>query len=101
MSRKHDILISSAVLIAVAPVYLLMALLITIESHASPFVGVTRIGNNGKPFTRYLFRTTTGTSLVQTTRIGRFLKTTGLEELPTFYNVLIGNMALHGTALLR
>jgi len=65
----------------------------------------TRIGLHGKPFTIYKFRTmraprpgedALATDAVRLTRLGRFLRATSLDELPTLWNVLKGDMRLVG-----
>ena len=64
-----------------------------------------RIGLNGKPFRIYKFKTMRdpragedflATDAVRLTRLGRFLRSTSLDELPTFWNVLRGDMSLVG-----
>ena len=65
----------------------------------------TRIGLDGKPFTLYKLKTMRdprpgedplATDAVRITRFGRFLRATSLDELPTLWNVLKGDMALVG-----
>jgi lipopolysaccharide/colanic/teichoic acid biosynthesis glycosyltransferase len=64
-----------------------------------------RIGLHGKPFTLYKLKTMRdprpgedhlATDAVRITRFGRFLRATSLDELPTLWNVLKGDMALVG-----
>lgn len=65
----------------------------------------TRIGLDGKPFTLYKLKTMRdlrpgedplATDAVRITRFGRFLRATSLDELPTLWNVLKGDMGLVG-----
>ena len=64
-----------------------------------------RIGLYGKPFMLYKLKTMRdprpgedplATDSIRITRLGRFLRATSLDELPTFWNVLKGDMALVG-----
>jgi lipopolysaccharide/colanic/teichoic acid biosynthesis glycosyltransferase len=117
--RVMDVLGSLLALIVSAPVLLVLAALIKLESRGPVFYRSTRIGRGGRPFTFYKLR-----SMVQDadrhqhkiahmneadgpvfkiardpriTRVGRFLRTTSLDEVPQFFNVLIGDMSLVGT----
>jgi len=65
----------------------------------------TRIGLHGRPFTLYKFKTmrdprpgedALATDAIRLTRFGCFLRATSLDELPTFWNVLKGDMRLVG-----
>ena len=65
----------------------------------------TRIGLHGRPFTLYKFKTMRdpkpgedplATDAVRLTRPGKFLRDTSLDELPTLWNVIKGDMALVG-----
>jgi lipopolysaccharide/colanic/teichoic acid biosynthesis glycosyltransferase len=65
----------------------------------------TRIGLHGKPFTLYKFKTMRdplpgedplSTDGIRLTRLGRFLRATSLDELPSLWNVLKGDMRLVG-----
>ena len=65
----------------------------------------TRIGLQGKPFTLYKFKTmrdpvpgqdALATDAVRMTPFGRFLRATSLDELPTLWNVIKGDMRLVG-----
>jgi sugar transferase EpsL len=65
----------------------------------------TRTGLHGKPFTLYKLKTMRdprpgedllATDAIRITRLGRFLRATSLDELPTLWNVLKGDMRLVG-----
>ena len=89
----------------------IIALLIKIESSGPVFFKQTRNGIKYKEFTCYKFR-----SMVENidadiqqatkndkrvTKIGKIIRKTSLDELPQFYNVLIGNMSVVGLSLIH
>lgn len=108
MKRVLDIVGSIACLILFAPVYLIVALLVKFTSRGPIIYGQTRIGADGTLFTCYKFRTMqvdaeekTGAVWAvpqdpRTTTVGKWLRRTSLDELPQFWNVLVGNMSLVG-----
>jgi exopolysaccharide biosynthesis polyprenyl glycosylphosphotransferase len=116
--RILDVIGAVVALVLSAPVVAVIATLIRIESRGPVFYRSTRIGRGGRPFTFFKLR-----SMVQDaehhrhhlahmneadgpvfkiardpriTRIGRFLRSTSLDEIPQFYNILIGDMSLVG-----
>jgi lipopolysaccharide/colanic/teichoic acid biosynthesis glycosyltransferase len=116
--RLLDFAGSAIALVLAAPVMAALAVLIKMESHGPVFYRSVRIGRGGRPFVFLKLR-----SMVKdadrdrhhlahmneadgpvfkiardprVTRIGRFLRSTSLDELPQFYNVLVGDMSLVG-----
>ncbi|MDO4305290.1 MAG: sugar transferase [Eubacteriales bacterium] len=117
--RAQDIVFSFAALIVLFPLMLLIALAIYIDDpHGSPLYAQIRCGRDGRPFKLYKFR-----SMVvgaeerlqevlrnneadgpvfkiqndpRLTRVGRFIRKPGLDELPQFWNILIGDMSIVG-----
>lgn len=94
-----------AVLVVVTP---FVALAIKVDSPGPVFYRQRRIGKGGREFSLYKFRSMvrdaekfSGAVWAQrndsrVTRVGRFLRRTHLDEIPQFYNVLIGDMSLVG-----
>ena len=81
------------------------ALTVRLTSGGPVIFRQTRIGLHGRPFTLYKLKTMRdprpgedplATDAVRITRFGRFLRATSLDELPTLWNVLKGDMALVG-----
>jgi lipopolysaccharide/colanic/teichoic acid biosynthesis glycosyltransferase len=107
LKRAFDILCSGVGLLALWPVGLLIGLLIKLTDRGPIFYGQTRIGQFGKPFRIWKFRSMVvnadklGVPLTKEedpriTWMGRFLRKTKLDELPQLWNVLAGNMSFVG-----
>lgn len=105
--RLFDIVFSGLVIVALAPVFLVTAVLIKKQSPGPVFFRQVRIGRDGKPFTMWKFRTMhvhmggdapTPNSPYdpRITRIGRVLRRYSLDELPQFFNVFGGSMSVVG-----
>jgi len=108
LKRTFDIFFSLAVLILLYPMFLLIAFIIIMDGKGAVMYMPMRKGEAGKTFRCYKFRSMSvcddivnGTKSTtkndpRITRIGKFLRRTGLDELPQFYNVLIGDMSVVG-----
>ena len=107
LKRVTDIAFATLLLIVAAPVMLLIALAIKLDSPGRVFFKQDRYGLDGERIVVYKFRTMTvcenGLVVVQAkrndarvTRVGRFLRRTSLDELPQLINVLQGRMSLVG-----
>lgn len=106
--RAFDITVSLACLIFLFPILSLVAFWIECVSRGPVFYTQERIGKDGKIFTVYKFRTmppdaeaTTGPIWARKNdprliKGGKFFKDTHLDEVPQFFNVLKGNMAVVG-----
>lgn len=113
VKRIIDFTISLLVLITTFPVFLLVSLLIKIDSKGPVFFKQERLGLDEHPFTLLKFRTMidnaekeTGPCWacendVRSTRLGKFLRKTRLDEFPQFINVLKGDMSLVGPRPIR
>lgn len=107
VKRIIDIVVSLLFIIIFSPVFLLTALMVKLSSKGPVFYRQVRIGLHGKPFHIIKFRSmyvgseSNGPQLAsdndnRITPFGRFMRKTRLDEIPQFYNVLIGDMSLVG-----
>jgi lipopolysaccharide/colanic/teichoic acid biosynthesis glycosyltransferase len=105
--RSLDLGLASAGLLALSPVFAVIAVLIKLDSRGPVFFRQVRIGQRSRQFAIYKFRTMVedaplkGAQLTaagdsRITRVGRILRNTKLDELPQLINVLRGEMSLVG-----
>lgn len=104
--RILDFLISLTALMIIWPILLLVTILLTIcNKGAGAFFFQERPGLNGKIFKIIKFKTMTderdaeGKLLpdeMRLTKVGKFVRSTSIDELPQLWNVLVGDMALIG-----
>jgi lipopolysaccharide/colanic/teichoic acid biosynthesis glycosyltransferase len=105
LPRWFDALVAFLGLLLVAPLIALAGFAILVSSGGPVFFIQSRVGKRGRSFDLYKLRTmrpssngpqiTSGTDR-RITRVGRFLRHTKLDELPTLWNVLRGDMSLVG-----
>ena len=107
VKRLFDLLVSGSFLVLFMPVMLLTALLIRLESHGPVFYTQERAGQFGEPFTIFKFRSMRTDAEKdgvvwarknddRTTRVGRFIRRTRIDELPQVINVFLGHMSFVG-----
>lgn len=108
IKRIFDIFFSLAVLVFLSPLYLVIAILIKLESPGPVFYLPIRVGRDGREFKMYKFRSMRnndspygGTLSTQAndpriTKIGNFIRKSSVDELPQFINVLLGDMSVVG-----
>jgi exopolysaccharide biosynthesis polyprenyl glycosylphosphotransferase len=105
--RLIDIVVSLVFMIVASPLYAYAAIGVRRSSPGKIFYRQIRIGRNGKPFRMYKFRSMhkgsekKGYQLAsendsRVTKFGAKMRKTRLDEIPQFYNVLIGDMSLVG-----
>lgn len=119
IKRIFDVIIASIALILLSPIFLLLAIIIKIDSKGSVFFAHTRIGKNGKKFKMYKFRTMyeNAQEMIKDftpeqrkeweenfklkddpriTKIGKVLRKTSLDELPQIINIIKGDLSIIG-----
>lgn len=119
VKRFQDVVLSTLALVVLLPILLLIALAVVIDDpKGGPLFSQIRCGRNGEAFRLYKFRTMcVGAeehldALLpynemdgpvfkiqddpRITRLGRFLRSTGLDELPQLVNILRGDMSIVG-----
>jgi lipopolysaccharide/colanic/teichoic acid biosynthesis glycosyltransferase len=93
--------------VLVSPILLIVAILIRLDSPGPALYKQARVGLRGKLFTIYKFRSMrvskpgepmrlTSHNDDRVTRVGRFIRLHRIDELPQFFNVLLGDMSLVG-----
>lgn len=122
LKRLFDIVFSVIILIIAIPLIVIISLIILITSGRPVFYTQIRVGENGKPFKIYKFRTMYNnahkilkellekdpklkleyetyrklTTDPRVTKVGKFLRRLSLDEIPQFFNVLKGDMSVVG-----
>ena len=107
LKRMEDIVLASVILLLISPLLLLIALAVKLSSSGPIIFKQRRYGLNGNEILVYKFRTMKvcedGPTIPQACRndsrvtpLGNFLRRTSLDELPQFFNVLLGSMSIVG-----
>jgi len=108
VKRMFDFCFALIAMILLTPIYLIISLLIKLDSKGPVFYSPFRKGEGGNTFKCYKFRTmhicdnpVSGTKSTvlndpRITRIGKFLRKVDLDEIPQFLNVLKGEMSVIG-----
>lgn len=118
VKRGIDILVSGTLLVVFSPLFIIIALLIRLDSPGGVFFRQVRVGKGGHSFNFYKFRSMIWDAEIRKkelldlneaeaplfkieadpriTRFGRILRKTSLDELPQLFNVLKGDLSLVG-----
>lgn len=107
VKRIIDLLIATCGLLILGIPMLFIAIAIKLDSNGPILFKQVRLGKDMKPFTIYKFRTmcnhayelggiVTKSSDSRITKVGSFLRRTSLDELPQFFNIIKGDMAIIG-----
>lgn len=107
IKRLLDLILATILLIVLSPIYIIISLLIVIETGFPIFYRADRGGYNNKTFKIFKFRTmvkdadkigggTTALNDSRITKVGGFLRKTKLDEIPQLLNIINGSMSFVG-----
>ena len=103
--RTLDVLISIFLLVVLFPLIILISILILIFDGRPIFFTQIRIGQHGKKFTIFKFRTMKNISFknenLRLTKIGKIIRRLSFDEIPQFFNVLKNDMSIVGKTITR
>jgi lipopolysaccharide/colanic/teichoic acid biosynthesis glycosyltransferase len=106
--RLFDLVVAGTALFLLAPLLAVIAVLIVLEDGGPALFVQRRMGRGNRLFSMYKFRSMTVERLdhdgncstargdLRVTRIGRFIRSTSIDELPQLFNVVIGDMSIAG-----
>ena len=119
VKRVFDLVSSTIGLIMLSPIFLILAIIVKLDSKGPVFFAHTRYGKNGKKFKMYKFRTMyeNAQDMIndftpeqmkewkenfklqddpRITKVGKFLRKTSLDELPQIVNIIKGDLSIIG-----
>lgn len=108
IKRLFDVVMSLVLLVVLSPVFLIVSLLVKLDSKGSVFYRQERITQYGKIFRIFKFRTMvqdsdksgmliTTNSDIRITKVGKALRKFRLDEIPQLLNIIVGDMTFVGT----
>jgi lipopolysaccharide/colanic/teichoic acid biosynthesis glycosyltransferase len=113
IKRFFDVCLSGAGLLASSPLWAIIAAAITLEDGGPVFFSQERVGQHGRTFLTWKFRSMIPDAEARSgpiqaraddprvTRVGRLLRSTAMDELPQLWNIFIGDMSFVGPRPLR
>ena len=113
IKRLFDCVLAATGLVASAPLWLLLAIAIKLEDGGPVFFRQGRVGRGGRVFDALKFRSMVPDAEARTgpvqatardprvTRVGRFMRSTAMDELPQLWNIVAGDMSFVGPRPLR
>jgi lipopolysaccharide/colanic/teichoic acid biosynthesis glycosyltransferase len=113
LKRAFDVLLSGLGLLASAPLWALIALLVKLDDGGPVFYAQERVGKDGRGFTGLKFRSMVPDADLRfgplqardadarITRVGRWLRATAMDELPQLWSIFHGDMSFVGPRALR
>lgn len=108
LKRPFDVLLAGLGLVLSAPLWAVASVLIKLEDGGPVFYGQERVGQGGRQFRSWKFRSMVsdsderfgplqaGDGDARVTRVGRRLRATAMDELPQLWNIFIGDMSFVG-----
>jgi O-antigen biosynthesis protein WbqP len=105
LKRPLDVVLTVAALVALSPLFLLVAVAILLDDGAPVLFRQQRIGRSGIPFTLLKFRSlpkntpqlpSAAAIAIHPTRVGRVIRRTNIDELPQLLNIVRGEMSIVG-----
>lgn len=105
IKRPMDFFLALIALIVLSPLLIVIAIFVRVKLGSPVIFKQDRPGLNEEIFTLYKFRTMTDSKYengnlmpdsVRLTKFGRFIRATSLDELPSLWNILVGNLAVVG-----
>jgi lipopolysaccharide/colanic/teichoic acid biosynthesis glycosyltransferase len=113
IKRVFDCVLAASGLVASAPLWALLAIAIKLEDGGPIFFRQSRVGLGGRVFDALKFRSMVPDAEARTgpvqatendprvTRVGRFMRSTAMDELPQLWNIFAGEMSFVGPRPLR